>query len=268
MRSPAPAFDLRAALTDEVERALVELTQTPLSMKAVHRCRVHLKRARALARVGRACAPGLSAVFNESARSVMHALSQARDLSALAQSARYLSKREGRKVGKALTCVADNLEAAVAALPPPPAVQIRMGVRDLLALAQVWPEASPRQIEKGAARVARRARHARRNGRGARETALRHEWRKREKDRFYAVDMLGKAWPEDRPRRRLRSAALGHVLGEERDLLLLMARIEATPTLAGDDKAAARALKALSKRRAKLAKRGDEMGARLHAGSA
>ncbi len=268
MRSPAPAFDLRAALSDEIERALSELSEAPLQMKAVHKCRVHLKRARALARVGRACAPGLSAVFNESARSVMNALSQARDLTALSQSAHYLAKRSRGKAAKALARVAESLDAARAALPPPRAEQIRTSVNDLLALARVWPEASPRQIEKGAARVARRARRARRNGRGALEASLRHEWRKREKDRFYAVDLLGKAWPEDRPRRRLRSAALGHVLGEERDVLLLMERIAAAPSLAGDEKAAKRALKTLRRRRLKLAKRGDDMGARLHAGRA
>ncbi|MEJ0060385.1 MAG: CHAD domain-containing protein [Terricaulis sp.] len=186
---------MRAALSDEITKAIAELNETPARPKPVHRCRVHIKRARALARVGRACAPGLSDVFNETARSVMRALAQTRDLAALGEYARTLSKRSGKKQAAALLIVAEKFDAMRAACPPLNLDAIRAGLRDLLALAQVWPEASPRQIEKGADRIAWRARVACRRGRGADAPARRHEWRKREKDRLYAALLLGKAWP-------------------------------------------------------------------------
>src|SRR5215468_1828648 len=97
MRSPGAAFDLRAALSDEIRGAMHEINSSEAKPKALHRCRVHLKRARSLARVGRSVAPGLSAVFNESARGVMHTLAHARDLAALALTTRKLGKKSAKK---------------------------------------------------------------------------------------------------------------------------------------------------------------------------
>jgi hypothetical protein len=114
--------------------------------------------------------------------------------------------------------------------------------------------------------VAKRARRTRRHGRAADEPALRHQWRKREKDRLYAVTLLDGAWPG--PRRRKQSDALGHLLGQERDALLLLERLAAEPTLAGDPHAAERAQNALRKYSARLRKRADKLGGRLHADGA
>ncbi|MEZ6022282.1 MAG: CHAD domain-containing protein [Hyphomonadaceae bacterium] len=265
MRHPGAAFDLRAALTDELQGALGELDGAP-SRRAVHRCRVHLKRARALARVGRACAPGLSKVFNDSARAIMHALAQSRDLAALADTARDVAEKSSKKAGAALNAAAEALDRERRALPPLDVEMARAGIRDLTALAQVWPEASARQIKRGALRIARRARWACHDGHGAKEPSQRHEWRKREKDRLYAAALLGKSWPDGRARRLKRSEALGEALGRERDLLLLIDRIEHRPDQAGEH--VKRALKVLSKRRRTCAKRADALGARLHAGGA
>lgn len=265
MRSPKAAFDLRAALSEEIRGALGELDAAPEKPRAVHRCRVRLKRARALARVGRACAPGLAAVFNQSARTVMQTLAQARDLSALAETARDIADTGGKKCAAALDAAAAQLDAAREGLPPLNIEATRAGLKDLLALALVWPEASARQIEKGAERVARRARRARRRGHGADIAGRRHNWRKREKDRLYAVTLLGESWPEDRARRRRQSEQLGDMLGRERDVLLLIERVEAEPFIAGGEEAAHRALARLKGRSAKLARRADKLGAKLHA---
>jgi len=263
MRSPGPAFDLRAALSEELRAAIQELEQSDGRAKGVHRCRVRIKRARALARVGRACAPGLSAVFNDSARAVMRTLAQRRDLSALADAARSIAAKARKRQTAALVAVANALDAERAAMAPVDMESARGGLRDLLALAQVWPEASARQIGRGARRVVRRARRALRRGHAAEDARFRHEWRKREKDRFYAAQLLKDAWPK--PRRRKLGAKLGDTLGAERDALLLIDRISGDPALAGADKAPLRALKALNRRRRTLAKRADELGARLHA---
>jgi CHAD domain-containing protein len=265
MRSPGAAFDLRASLTEELAAALSELNGSP-SRKAVHRCRVRLKRARALARVGRACAPGLSKVFNDSARAIMRALAQARDLAALADAARDVARDSGKRSAQALDHAAEVLDVARRQLPPLDIEATRAGIRDLRALAQVWPEASYRQIRRGAERVARRARRARRRGCGASEVARRHEWRKREKDRLYAALLLGEHWPEKRRTRRKKSEALGNVLGKERDALLLIERLERNPALGGEY--AARALRVLRQRSRKLAAKADDLGAALHANGA
>ena len=269
MRSPGAAFELRAALTDEIRNAMQELDASPSPKpKEVHKCRVHLKRARALARVGRSVAPGLSAVFNESARSVMKSLAEARDLAALAGYARDQAKAVRGKKRSAFNDVADALDAERDALPPLNLDAVRAGLRDLLALAQVWPEASDRQIEKGAERVAKRARRAFKRGRGKDVAMRRHEWRKREKDRLYAVTLLDGHWPGKHKRRKKRGESLAEALGRERDALMLIDRLERAPVLAGGEKQADRLLTLLHKRRQKCGARADLIGDRLHSNGA
>jgi hypothetical protein len=268
MRSPGAAIDLRAALSEEVRGAIDELNATPLKAKGIHRCRVRLKRARALARVGRDVAPGLSSVFNDSARVIMHALSQTRDLTALAGAARITAKRGAKKEASALRAFADALDARASALPPLDVAAIGAGLRDLLAMAQVWPEASARQIQKGGERVVRRARKARRQGQGSRLPVRRHEWRKREKDRLYVATLLAGDWPTDRPRRLKANERLGEALGRERDALLLADALDHEPSLAGGQKAAKRAGSAIARRLKKLGRRADALADRLHADGA
>lgn len=261
MRSPDAAFDLRGALSQELRGALEELENAGAHPKALHRCRVRLKRARAVARVGRACAPGLSAVFNDSARGVMRLLEKPRELAALADTARAVSAKAGKKQDEALTTVADALDAQRNNLAPLDIESARSGLRDLAALAQVWPEASARQIRRGAMRIVRSARSERRHGLAADDASTRHEWRKREKDRLYAAQLLGDAWPERRQRKR--GEKLGDALGGERDARLLIERIEADPALAGADRSSSMALKALKRRRRKLAARANAIGEEL-----
>lgn len=266
MRSPGPAFDLRAALTEELRAAMDELDRASDDAKAVHRCRVRLKRARALARVGRAGAPGLAEVFDDSARAAMQALARVRDFTALAEAARKLARRSSRKTAAALTEVADAMQMRAAEAGDLDFETIRAAVKDLLALALVWPEASARQIRRGARWVAKRARRAHRRSWASEEAVRRHQWRKREKDRYYAALLLDEDWPG---KRRLKlSQRLGEVLGKERDALLLLDLLVHNPYLAGSPKAAARAHDAVTQRRRKLAARADAIGAALHAAGA
>lgn len=263
MRSPAASFDLRAALSQEITQALAAFNAAPLEPAAVHRCRVHLKRARSLARIGRDSAPGLSRVFNDAARAVMHSLAQARDLNALAETARALAARK-KKAGIGLLHLAEALDEQRASLPPLEPEAVRAGLNDLIALAQELPEVSARQLEKGVSRIAKRAREACKEGHGSDAPTRRHTWRKREKDRFYTAILLGKAWPLDRRRRRKLGERLGHALGQERDTLLLIERLEAEPSLAGRRRDAHRALAVLHARRDRLAERADALGLKLH----
>lgn len=266
MRSPKPAFDLRAALAREILGALDELERAVEKHKALHRCRIHLKRARALARIGRACAPGLSEVFNDAARGVMRLLAPQRDLHALARSALALRKNTSRKSAAALAGIADRLELERTALPALNTEATRAGLKDLLALAQVWPEASDRQIRRGAERIVKRARGAYRAARKRPDADHLHEWRKREKDRQYAALILAEHWPQ--AERRKTSAALTDMLGRSRDASLLLQKLRSEPTLAGEGKAPLRAERALKRGLRRMRGKEQALGARLHAGGA
>jgi len=260
MRSPEPAFDLRAAMADELRAAISELdTAEPM---ALHRCRVRVKRARALARVGQIAAPGLARVFTDTARAAMRTLGQSRDLVAQAELARKLAEKVDGDAQAALAALTASLNEAQAAEPGLNMEAARSGLKDLLALAQVWPDSSARQTRRGAERLAKRARRAWRCGTSAVETAPRHDWRKREQDRFYAALLLGKHWPGKR--RRVLSEDLIDTLGRERDTRLLLDRLVVAPELAGEN--APEVLKLLQKRRRRLGKRAKRVAARLHRG--
>lgn len=257
---------MRAALTDELRGAIDELDAIQSDPKSVHRCRVRVKRARALARVGRSCAPGLSTVFVDSARALMRNLALARDPAALTETAHIAARKGGTRTTRAFETVAHAINEAAASHPSLNLEAARAGLKDLLALAQVWPEASHRQIRRGAKRLDRRARRARRRGLASVDPVVRHKWRSREKDRFFAASILGAdSWPGKR--RRKTGEKIGDALGGERDALLLMERLVAEPELAGEQRDLVRALKRLNRRRAKLARRADALGEKMRSAS-
>jgi len=263
MRGTAEAFDLRAALQAELAAAQDALALSD-SAQAVHRCRVSVKRARALARVGAIGAPGLAGLFNDAARALMADLSAARDLAALRDCAKAEARKAGPQAAAALERAAKSLARLHADAPLPDGEAVAAQLRDLIALANVWPEPSPAQLRRGVKRLIKRARTASKRARGSDKALRRHRWRKREKDRLYAAQLTGSAWPDKVKRRRGRARNLTHALGGERDLLLLIARLEAEPHLAGGSKQAAVALGALAAVRDRRAKKADRLGAKLH----
>src|SRR5262249_8592816 len=136
---------------------------------------------------------------------------------------------------------------------------IHTALKDLLALAQVWPEASARQIRRGAERVAKRAKRARKHAIGESAAEPRHEWRKREKERLYVAEILDKAWPYQR--KRASTERLTATLGRERDARLLTERL--THSAANDHAGTKKALEALKRRRKRLVRRADKIGRKL-----
>lgn len=260
MRSPAGAFDLRAALSSEIQAAIDELNEAPQAPGAVHTCRVRLKRARAIARIGRAGAPGLASVFDDTAHGVMRTLAAARTPHALAATARKFAKKARGKEARAFEAMAHALEAT--AIPAVDLEAVHAGLKDLLALSHVWPEASPRQIQRGARRIAGKARRAFRRAHAGLDATLRHDWRKREKERLFAAVALGASWPGRRQRKL--SARLGEMLGRERDALLLLRQMNDAPILANEERGSERAARTLQKRCKRLARKADALGNRLH----
>lgn len=263
MRGTAEAFDLRDALKAELEAAQDALALSDTA-QAVHRCRVAVKRARALARVGAVGAPGLAALFNDAARALMADLSAARDLAALRDCAAAEARKAAPQAAAALKRTAKSLTELHERAPAPEREAIGAQLRDLAALANVWPEPSAAQVARGVKRVIKRARKSFAHARGSNKPVRRHTWRKREKDRLYAAQLTGSAWPDKVKRRRGRAQNLTHALGGERELLLLIARLEMEPHLAGGGKPASVALSALKGVRDRRAKTADRFGAKLH----
>lgn len=259
MRSPTGAFDLRAALTAEVQAALEDLNARNAE-DCIHACRVRLKRARAIARLCGVGAPGLAGVFDDTARGVMRTLAAARSARALGQTARRLAKKSHGKEARAFEAMAQAFHATT---PTPLDVEAAYaGLKDLIALAQVWPEPSARQIRRGARRISGKARRAFRRAYAGEDAALRHDWRKREKDRLYAAEALGRAWPGRR--RRKIAEALNEALGRERDARLLLQYMNIAPVLANEERGSERAARTLSKRCKRLAREADKLGVELH----
>lgn len=260
MRSPV-GFDLRGALLAQLRAASEVLAHAEVSARSVHEARVHLKRARALARVGMPCAPGLAKLFNQAARAAMAALAHSRDAAALIETAEAAAKSAPKKRAAALRALAAALAAGGKLAPPPDLAAAAVNLRDLQALAQVWPEASAAQIRKGAERVARRARQARETGRASKDADDRHRWRKREKDRLYAATLLGKTWP--RARACKSGEQLTQVLGGERDARRLLERLEADATSTGSAEADKLATRALQVRLTRLMRKANRLAARF-----
>lgn len=102
----------------------------------------------------------------------------------------------------------------------------------------------------------------REHGRNAEDV---HDWRKRVKGLYYALDMLGGASAKG-ARSATRSAErLGDLLGEEHDLWMLCAYVEQHPDAFGGDSAAHDELLELTERRRKrLRKRALELGKQLY----
>jgi CHAD domain-containing protein len=96
-----------------------------------------------------------------------------------------------------------------------------------------------------------------------------HDWRKRVKGLYYALDMLGAkeaAGTHSAARRAARRAnRLGDVLGEEHDLWMLLAYLRRHPADSDEDAAAYTQLtECLQRRRRRLRKRALELGGRLY----
>lgn len=247
---PQPAFDLSAAIGAELsaaEQALALEDQT----KRVHVVRVALKRARALARVAR-----LSAL-DAPLREAMHLMADARDLAALAATARAEAKRNKSQASRTLKAAASSLERELSRLAPPPLDEVRARIASAYELLHQAPALSAEEAAAGAERVMRRARKARRKARHS-EGEPRHRWRRREKDRLYLVALAAPLTPSKTKARARLTAKLCDLLGREHDLELLRERL--------GEIANKRADRALAKRQSILAERADALGRKVHRG--
>jgi CHAD domain-containing protein len=108
----------------------------------------------------------------------------------------------------------------------------------------------------------RYTRCAREHGRDEQDV---HDWRKRVKSLYYALDMLGAKKAKSARRATRRADRLGDLLGSEHDLWMLCAYVEEHPQAFGaDPQARAQLLELLERRRRRLRKRALALGARLY----
>jgi len=92
-----------------------------------------------------------------------------------------------------------------------------------------------------------------------------HNWRKRVKSLYYALDMLGAKRAKGARRDTRRANRLGDLLGSEHDLWMLSTYVAEHPEAFGPDTASrARLLERIERRRRRLRKRALALGARLY----
>ena len=92
-----------------------------------------------------------------------------------------------------------------------------------------------------------------------------HDWRKRVKSLYYALDMLGGKHAKGARKATRRADRLGDVLGEEHDLWMLSVYAEEHPDAFGEDAGARKdLLELIERRRRRLRKRALKLGARLY----
>jgi CHAD domain-containing protein len=93
-----------------------------------------------------------------------------------------------------------------------------------------------------------------------------HDWRKRVKALYYALDMLGCSTTKGARGITKRTERLGEVLGEEHDLWMLSVYVEEHPQAFGrDDRSREVLMKLISQRRKRLRRRALAGGARVYA---
>jgi CHAD domain-containing protein len=92
-----------------------------------------------------------------------------------------------------------------------------------------------------------------------------HDWRKRVKSLYYALDMLGGKKAPGARRATRQADRLGDMLGEDHDLWMLSAYLqEHADALVGESSARETLLKRIGRRRERLRKRSLKLGARLY----
>jgi CHAD domain-containing protein len=122
-------------------------------------------------------------------------------------------------------------------------------------------------LSPGLRRIYREGRH--RYARCTREQGAHeqnvHDWRKRVKSLYYALDMLGAKKAKGARRAARRADRLGDLLGSEHDLWMLCAYVEEHPEAFGTDIASRdELLRRIEQRRRRLRKRALSLGARLY----
>jgi CHAD domain-containing protein len=254
---PAPApFSLQAAIAVQM-KAAEDALSAPDAGDAIHESRIALKRLRVLARVADYARPQAGAALELTAQAAMKRLAPARDLAALEHAAAAVAQDADGEALAFLTRAAGEFSRSRRAAESAALREAEIALLRIGPIVAIIPEITRAAARRASADIAARARSTFKAAHGKRKILLRHAWRKREKDRRNAEMLLGAAWKG--ARRRKIGRDLTDALGRERDAMLLLDRLSASPRT---PKAVLRLIK---RHRRLLAQRADYLGAKLHA---
>lgn len=238
----------------------------------VHEARKAIKRMRALARLLRdeLGEPEFTRV-NDSLRAAGMHLAGARDAEVRLATLRALSERHPKTLApERVRPLSEQLESERAgAIEPAERETVLADIAAMRKQLAHWNliEHDFQALAPGLRRIYREGRHRyERVKRGhAHDAQDLHDWRKRVKSLYYALDMLDDRKSRDARRATKRSGHLGDLLGEEHDLWMLRAYLEQHLDVFGADDATPDALfKRIERRRARLRKRTLALGALLY----
>lgn len=257
---------LKRIAAGRAEKALERLREGDDRAKAVHGARKDLKKLRAVLRLGRDQLP--SALYKEEGRRYREAgrsLSASRDATVKLKTLDRLAEAQElpEEATDAWRAILDrDREAAthVAADEGPVIEHLEAGLAGI----RQWPLAgdSWQLIGGSVERTYRRGRRAMRAADAKSSEENLHHWRKRAKDLWYALTLLGGAWP--RPLEAIAEEAhrLTELLGDHHDLALLRADLHERRL--GEEET--RALEsAIDARQKQLATEAFDLGRRLYA---
>ena len=236
----------------------------------VHDARKRCKKVRALARLVRgAIGPSGFDSVNRPVREAAAELSPMRDAHAiLATFDRLLASHQVfgafGAVRLELQRRADEAspDAAAGAARIARAIELLWQARDA---SQEWRLHDARVLERGLRRIYGRGRRAMVASRSGGDVDARHEWRKREKDLWYATRLLADAAPSVLTGLQTRLDELAEALGDDHDLAVLSELLRSQPDAFGGQAEADRAAALADSTAVDLQSRAYRLGATLYA---
>jgi CHAD domain-containing protein len=236
----------------------------------VHEARKTIKRMRAMARLLRreTGEPEFQRI-NSSLREAGKRLSGARDAEVRIATFADLRSRHPDElaIGQADALLSRLEHGRTAAHDPDPELEVLADVAEMRRDLLRWNllEHDPDALVAGLRSIYRdgRSRYRRVKRSRARDPQRMHDWRKRVKSLYYALDMLGGKQTTATAKLTRRADRLGETLGEEHDLWMLASFLERERRL--DEGTRKLLLELIEQRREQLRKRALRLGARLYA---
>jgi CHAD domain-containing protein len=243
--------------------------------EAVHETRKRLKRLRAALRLQR-FAMGDETYRRENAafRDLGRRLSGPRDARVLIETIDALSERFGDELPADQTgALRDRLEQshkrAVAKLRRDRATidEVRSGLEEARVRSASWKYDSDgfEALRPGLQRLYGRGRRSMRAAAAEPSDEHLHEWRKRAKDLWHALQILRPAAPKRMQARAKRAHRLSDLLGDDHDLAVLREHVARTAFPAGEEATRTALLSVIDRRRGSLQRDAFKLGAKVYA---
>jgi CHAD domain-containing protein len=254
------------------DRVRATAPSDPDPAELVHEARKAIKRMRALARLLRSeLGEKEFKRVNDSLRDAGRRLAGARDAEVRLETLDGLTKRHPKALAlEGIDLLRERLERERAQMgEPADREQVLEDIATMRRQLAQWNlvDHDFQTLAPGLRRVYRegRWRYAHVKHEQADDAQALHDWRKRVKSLYYALDMLGGKKVPGARRATRQADRLGDMLGENHDLWMLSAYLDEHPeAFAGEPSARQTLLKRIERRRKRLRKRSLKLGARLY----